>query len=130
MGFDFESSMQALSDVELIKVITTDRNDYQEGAIVEAEKEFARRNLSAGVVEKAKNDIATQQGIKAEKANAALDLHWKILAIIFPGIFQLMVSGLLKGDGFDRQARQLSKWTFIGLGLYLILIVFITATGG
>ena len=122
--------MQKASDAELIKILTADRSDYQEDAIVAAEKELTRRNLPVEQIESVKNDNAVQLKIKEARANAPLDFHWKVLAVIFPGIFQVIISGLLKGDGFDRKAKELTKWTFIGIGFYILLIIFINVSGG
>jgi hypothetical protein len=130
MNFDFSKSMKDASDAELIKILTTDRSDYQEVAIVAAETEFARRNLAIEHVERLKSENAFRQKIKTAKANEPLDFHWKVIAVIFPVLFQFIISGLLKGDGYDRKARELTKWTFIGIATYIVLIILMVMSGG
>ena len=127
MNLDFAKSMEESSDAELIKIVTIDRNDYQKVALIAAEKELSRRNLSSEQISSAKKINEVQKVIKDTKANAPLDFHWKILAVIFPGVFQIIISGILKGDGYDRKAKELTKWTLIGIGFYILIIYISTA---
>jgi len=126
MNFDYVKSMKEASDAELIRIVTTDSADYQEAALIAAKNELASRNLSIKEISEATQANEEQKLIRDTKANAPLDFHWKMLAVIFPGIFQIIISGILKGEGYDRKARELTKWTFIGLGLYIILIILIS----
>lgn len=127
MNFDFTKTMRETSDAELIKILTQDRNDYQEAAIAAAENELTKRKLSAKQIESAKTFNSVQKAVSDEKANAPLDFHWEILSVALPGIFQLLISGILKGEGYDRKAKELTKWTFIGVLAYITLIALIIA---
>ena len=130
MDFDFAKSMQDTSDTELIKILTTDRGDYQEAALIAAGKELARRNLSGEQVASANEINEAQKAIKDKKANVPLDVHWKILAVVFPGLLLLIISGIFKGDGYERKSAELAKWTFIGVAVYIVVIAIAVAGGG
>jgi hypothetical protein len=127
MNPDFTKSMQRATDEELVSILTTDRDEYQEAAIEAAEIELAVRNLSSDVISFAREKSKADKAIKTTKAEAPLDDHWKVLSFFFPGILQLIISGMLVGQGYDRKARELSRWTVIGLCAYVLLFIFIGA---
>jgi hypothetical protein len=126
MQFDFTEPMKQASDAELLKIITTDRGNYQEAAIIAAETELSRRNLSSEQITAAEMFNEQQQKIILVKANAPLDAHWKVLTFIFPGVINLIFSGIFKGDGYERKARELVKWTLFGFGFYISLVLLIS----
>ena len=129
MNFDFSQAMKQASNVELIRIVTIARGDYQESAILAAEEEIARRNLSDAEVEKLKQVNNVKKNIEDAKANEPLDLHWKILTLIFPMIFTFILSGYYKSEGYDKKGRDLVKWTFLGFGFYISLIIIISLLG-
>jgi hypothetical protein len=45
MSADFKNIMSVKTDEELVKIVTIDRNDYQQDAINAAEFEIKTRNL-------------------------------------------------------------------------------------
>jgi len=126
MDFEFEKSMARLSDAELVRVVTSDRNDYQEAALIAAENELAKRNLTVEQISDARKTNEAEKIIRDTKANTPLDFYWIILALIFPGIFQLIISGIFKGEGYDRKSKELTKWTILGLGFYIVLTILIS----
>jgi hypothetical protein len=128
MNFDFAKSMKEISDTELIKIVTLDRNDYEEAALIAAENELTSRNLSLEQISAAKKTNEEQKFIRDTKANTPLDFHWKILALVFPGVFQIIISGIFKGDGYDKKATELTKWTLLGIGFYILLIILISVS--
>ncbi|MEO5562159.1 MAG: hypothetical protein ABIR18_01965 [Chitinophagaceae bacterium] len=120
--------MSEISDTELIKVVTTDREAYQEAALVAAENELSKRNLTFEQIATAKKINEAEKTIRDKKANTPLDSHWKIVAFFFPAIFQLIISGIFKGEGYDRKANELTWWTLYGIGFYILLIIFISVS--
>lgn len=126
MQFDFTETMIQASDVELLKIVTTDRNNYQEAAIIAAETELSRRNLSSEQITAAEMFNEQQKQNILAKANAPLETHWKVLTFIFPGVINLIFSGTFKGDGYDRKANELVKWTLYGVGFYISLVLLIS----
>ena len=126
MQLDFEKTMKEASNAELLKIITTDRDNYQEAAIEAAEVELSKRNLTPEEMKAAKKFNEEQQQIITFKSNLPLDTHWKVLTFIFPGILQIILSGTFKGDGYDRKADDLLKWTLYGFGFYIGLVIIIS----
>jgi hypothetical protein len=111
--------MSEKSDAELLKIINEQRNDYQIEAVEAAEIELKNRNLDNTQIEEAiKHNEITKQEI-TEKANLKLGTGWKILTFIFPGIIQVIFAGTFKADGYDRKAKELTKWTLYGFGFYI-----------
>jgi hypothetical protein len=123
MQFNFKQTMQETSDAELIKIVTLERDNYQEEAVLAAETELAKRNLTPEQVAAAENINEEQQQIQIRKANTPLDVHWKVLTFIFPAIIQIILSGAFRSEGYDRKARELVKWTLFGFGFYIALIL-------
>ena len=126
MEFDFAKTMQEISDTELIKILTTERDNYQKEAIDAAELEFNKRNLTTTQIENAKTYNEKEYQIQLAKSKMPLDLHWKILTAIIPGVIQLILSGLFKSEGYDRKAHDLTKWTLIGFGIYICITIVIS----
>jgi hypothetical protein len=125
MQFDFTDAMKKASDTELIKIVTTDRADYQDAALRAAEAELAVRNLHTSTIEIAKKHIEQVQKADAAKAAIPLEVHWKIFAFILPFVLLFLLSGIFKAEGYERKANELAKWAFIGFGFYVIMIIFI-----
>ena len=122
--FDFEKTMKEAPDAELIRIVITNRDEYQEAAIAAAEAELSRRNISPEQLLLLENKQIEENTEKAYKVNIPLDAAWKVLAFIFPGVFQLLIAGSLKANGYDRKANEVGKWTFYGLFFYIAVGVF------
>src|SRR5437868_10173043 len=125
MTFEFEKQMEKASDAELLKIVTLDRDDYQGAAVIAAENELARRNLTTEQIADASTANVIEKTARDTKANLPLDFYWIPFALIFPGIFQMIISGIFKGEGYDRKARELTKWTLLGLGFYILLTLVV-----
>lgn len=121
----FSEAMANRSDAELLKIVNEQRHDYQPEAVEAAEKELANRNLSVEQIEKANKENEIKEHVESEKANKKLDSGWKVLTFIFPGIIQIIFAGTFKADGYDRKARELTKWTLYGFGFYFGLVILI-----
>jgi hypothetical protein len=126
VDFDFSQAMKERSDAELIKIVKISKDDYQQEAILAAEAEIVRRNISREEIEKLTHINTIQKSIEEKKANEPLDLHWKILTFIFPIVFTIILSGYYKGDGYDKKARDLVKWTLFGFGFYFLFFLIIS----
>jgi hypothetical protein len=125
MENDFHEVMRKRSDAELLEILTKYRNDYQADAIIAAETELAKRNLTLNQVELAKQKIQQKDKRNEEKANAPLDIHWKVLTCIFPGIINIIIGGTFKADGYHRKFKELIKWTLYGVGFYVGLLILL-----
>jgi lipopolysaccharide export LptBFGC system permease protein LptF len=124
MVFDFEKTMKEVPDAELIRIVFTNRNEYQEAAIAAAEAELSTRNLSSETLSFLEQKQIAKNTETAYKAELPLELHWKIVAFLFPGVFQLIIAGFFKGNGFDRKANEVGKWTFFGLFFYIAVVIY------
>ncbi|HTE32270.1 MAG TPA: hypothetical protein VK666_17940 [Chryseolinea sp.] len=129
MNLDFTESMRRTSDTELIKIVTVDRGDYQEAALIAAEKELAGRNLPVERIASAKETNEAERAIKDRKANAPLEVYWAILAVILPIVFQMIMSGIFITHGYERKSRELTKWTVLGIALYVVYVIFKVGSG-
>ena len=128
MTNEFIDVMTKKSDAELVEILTKYRNDYQPDAIIAAEKEFKKRNLTVDQVKTAEQEIQQKDKRIEDKANAPLDTHWRVLACILPGIIHIIIGGSFKADGYDRKFRELVKWSLYGIGFYIGLFLLINSS--
>jgi len=87
MMFDFKKTMKEASDAELIRIVITNRDEYQEAAIAAAEAERSRRKLPEETLSRLKHRQIKENAEKEYRAGLPLELHWKIIAFLFPGMF-------------------------------------------
>jgi hypothetical protein len=120
--FDFNKVMAGKSDSELLQVVN-DTSKYQHEAVNAAKIELAKRNLSTTKLEEATKTYLHNKEADESRANVPLDNHWKLLTLLFPAIFTVIMSGHLKGGGYDRKAKELATWTFYGFALYAAIII-------
>jgi len=125
MENNFSKIMKSRSDFELIEIVTKLRNDYKPDAILAAEQEIEIRKLSINDVENAKIQIKINEENIIKKAEEPLELHWKALTFLLPGIINIFIAGALKADGYDKKFKEVWKFTLFGLIFYAILVVFI-----
>jgi hypothetical protein len=118
--------MSQRTDAELLKIVNEHRNDYQPEAVIAAEKELTNRNLSTEQIHEASKENEIKLKIDTAKANTKLGGGWKTLAFIFPGIILIIFSGVFKADGYDRKARELTRWTIYGFGFYIGFAILIS----
>ena len=125
MTNEFAEAMSKRSDSELIGILTRYRNDYQPDAVLAAEIEFSKRNLTLDQLEKAKQDDHKLGYLQKLKADAPLEVYWKILSCIFPGVLNIILGLIFKANGYDKKFRQVVYWTFYGFGFYIAFILTI-----
>jgi hypothetical protein len=123
---EFREVMTKKADSDLIKILTVERDQFLPEAIIAAEEEFKKRNLTVDQVETVKTELTIEKHRDHKKANEPLDQHWKIFACIFPGFINIVFYGLYKADGYDRKASELGRWTLYGFGIYFGLILVIS----
>jgi len=121
----FSGVMSQRTDAELLKIVNEQRNDFQPEAVEAAELELKLRNLSNEKIQEAVQENEFNNKIEFEKANLKLGPVWKTLTFIFPGIIQIIFAGTFKADGYDRKARELTKWTIYGFCFYFGLVILI-----
>lgn len=122
---EFEEIMGKQTDAALLKILKSQPGDYQPAALEAAQNEFEKRNLSNQQVISAEKEIEHEQQLKEYKADQPLNIGFKILTFIFPGIFTLIVGGALNANGQKRKYKDLLRWTFYGIGFYVGLFILI-----
>jgi hypothetical protein len=125
MENDFTSIMLKRSNIELFKIINSSEGDYQEAALTAAINEYQKRNLSSEQINSVEKTIEIQNKVETEKANMPLGTGLKILTFILPALFQIILSGTYKADGYDRKAKELVKFTLYGFCFYGVLILLV-----
>ncbi len=126
MDFDFAGEMQKLSDEDLIKVLTANKEDYQPKAIDAATEEFKKRNLPSGYIDNIAKNLQVERMEENRKANEPLDLILKVATFFFPFVVTFLLSGYYKVNGYDLKANQLSKWTILGFCFYFLVSIIIS----
>jgi len=111
MEFNFKKTMKETPGSELIRIIITNRDEYQEAAIGAADIELARKGLAQDELQKLKTRDLWENGKTAFKVTLPLEIYWKILSFLLPGLFQLILAGYFKANGYDKKASDVGKWT-------------------
>ncbi|TCJ15833.1 hypothetical protein EPD60_07690 [Flaviaesturariibacter flavus] len=119
MQFDFDATMKEAPDAELIRIVITNRHEYQEAAVSAARRELERRNLEPEALARIRRRHERDNHRKAYLAAVPLELHWKLLAFLLPGAFQFFIAGSFKMNGYDRKAAEVGRWTLYGLFFYV-----------
>lgn len=80
--------MSEKDDVELMRIITVERADYQADAVIAAEEELERREISPSMyqdfTEEVEKLIKVEIEKKVEKQHLPLSTWVKVMAFIFP----------------------------------------------
>jgi hypothetical protein len=123
MKGDFKEVMSQHSDAELLEILTKFKDDYQPEAVVAAENEIKKRNLS--LVEKydALLEIEEKNVKTVAKNNTSLDVIQKTLFLIFCwGVIPWLIAGTFKSAGFDKKYNDARKFIILGFAIYLVII--------
>ncbi len=123
----FAEVMAKRSYAELHEIVCKLRNEYEPEAVAAAEAEVEKRNLAGEKIQPIENEIKSRKQLKAEKANAPLQVHWKILTLLLPGLLNLIIADELKAEGYDRQYSEIWQWFFCGLGFYILILLIVIA---
>jgi len=121
----FAEAMAKRTYAELHEIVGKLRNEYEPEAVVAAEAEVARRNLAGEKIEPKENIFRTQKKSIADKANAPLQIPWKIITFLIPGLLILLFADDLKAEGYERRYKEVWRWFFYGAGFYIGLLILL-----
>lgn len=110
---------------ELHEIVGKLRNEYEPEAVYAAEAEVARRNLLGEKIEPKENIFTTKKKLIADKANAPLQIYWKIITLLFPGLLILLFADELKAEGYERRYKEVWRWFFYGAGFYIAILILL-----
>ncbi len=153
MNIDFTHVMSERTDKQLADIVTIKRDEYQPEALLAAEKELEKRNLSAKEfysdeeVEKIKGFTVTQI------AELKLPWHYKILTVALPILIftvyilltrrlaisyffrlaplplvllaQYMIHRDIKARGYIRMAVDFKKWVVYTFYIYIAIVLML-----
>lgn len=126
----FTEVMVQKSDSELLEIVTKLKDDYQQEAVVAAQNEIEKRNLSVGQVEQAELEIEEKEKKNSERENNPLGFGQKILFLIFFwGVIPWVMAGTFKADGYTKKYKDAWKFMRIGMGVFFgipLLLILIT----
>ena len=125
MGNRFEEVMAKRTYAELHEIVGKLRVEYEPEALAAAEAEVARRNLAGEKIEPKENIFRTKKKTIADKANAPLQIYWKIITLLFPGLLILLIADDLKAEGYERRYKEVWRWFFYGAGFYIGLLLLL-----
>src|SRR5215218_2128592 len=106
MEFDFTATMASNDDKELIRIVTVDREHFQPAAVLAAEQELSKRKIDMADYEHLFDSLNFEKQIRERRANEPLDIGFKILAVVFPGVLMLIISGYFRANGYDWKSNQ------------------------
>jgi hypothetical protein len=121
----FAEAMVKRTYAELHEIVGKLRNEYEPEAVAAAEAEVARRNLTGEKIEPKENIFRTQKKLIADKANAPLQIYWKIITFLLPGLLILLFADDLKAEGYERRYKEVWRWFFYGAGFYIGLLILL-----
>ena len=129
----FAKVMSQRTDLELYKIVTDLKDDYQPEAVTAAQIELEKRNLSGKPIPKDKIEktlgeeepVIYEKQTAKEKAEESLSVIWKVLTFLKPGFIQFFISYFLRTRGYYRKAKELSAWTLYGFAAYMIIVFVI-----
>ncbi len=122
MKTEFSETMQQATNSELLEITTTLRNDYQHEAVLAAEIELKKRNLSLEKYNLANKEIKDKEYDDNIKNEENLETVYKILFFVFFfGIITWMLAGTYKRDGYLKKSKD--AWRFMKYGLLSFICV-------
>lgn len=124
MSNNFKDVMSNNSDAQLIKIVTSDRQKYNPEALIAAEEEIEKRNLSFKDLEIAKETVQKQETQQSKIKEEPLGTVQKILFFIFFwGVLPWLLAYNYKADGYERKYKE--AWKAIKYGLITWIISFL-----
>ena len=125
----FSTVMEKKDDIELIRITTSEKKDYQPEAIVAAKDELMKRNISASMYEDFTNKVEKLIEIEKETENKKLQVPLpksiKIIAFIFPVLLFFVIGIGLMMFGYQKRGKELCKWRFFGCIFYFTIAMLI-----
>ncbi|MCX6181466.1 MAG: hypothetical protein NT150_06035 [Bacteroidetes bacterium] len=121
---DFTEAMAKNSNEQLLKIVTDLRNDYQPAAIIAAEKEIEKRNLSDLQIQRTKANLDEQKRIENLYAKEELSVFLKVIVFVFPLsalMFKILFYYDWKKQGKTLKAEQLKNFSLYGVAFYVII---------
>ena len=133
MENQFTNAMSKLSDAELLLVAGEQKGDYVPEAIIAAEAELQKRNLTVLQVEAAATINEQMKLAKEEKSKMPLSNVLKIIIAFLPGLSLFIIGTptiVLRAEGYTKKADDIARWKFYGYcfygGILLIIILYFT----
>ena len=108
--------MSEKDDVELMRIITVERADYQADAVIAAEEEL-------DFTEEVEKLIKVEIEKKVEKQHLPLSTWVKVMAFIFPFPLFFIIGLVLILFDYQIRGKELCKWIFFGWVFYFTLLV-------
>ena len=119
----FSTVMAEKDDIELIRITTSEKKDYQPEAVEAAENELKKRKISALMYEDFTNKV--EKRIENEKLQMTLPKWIKVVVFLFHAILFFIIGFGLIMFGYQKRGKELCKWTFFGCILYFTIIIII-----
>lgn len=127
----FVTVMAGKDDVELIRIVASERNNYQPEAVIAAEEELKKRNVSVSMYQdftsKVEQLIETEKNAEEVKRKLPLQRWVKIVVFLLPFIVFVFIGIGLIMFGYQKRGKELCKWTLLGLAFYLLIALFVRA---
>jgi hypothetical protein len=120
----FAEVMANRSNKELHEIVGILRDEYEPEAVAAAEAEAEKRKLAGELIQPIEKETKTKRQLNAEKANTPLQIYWKILTLLLPGLMNLLIADELKANGYQRQHKEIWQWFFYGAAFYIGLFIF------
>lgn len=120
-GYKFTEVMKERSYNELLEIVGKLRNEYQHEAVVAAELELKNRKPPVEINEPEEKKLKTNKQPVFGKANESLKDYQKIYYLIVPHPFNFIEAKRLESEGYFRKAKEVRKWTLIGMAIILVL---------
>lgn len=151
MTTDFSQVMSERTDKQLVDIVTIKRDEYQPEAIIAAEAELNRRQVSPDTFYTATEIESIKNPILVDKADMTFDLSHKVMTVLLPAVFitlwTLVVQKLegfkifkglafpaiillyyginkwLQDNGYSTRRKEFLKWSTYTLYIYIGLIL-------
>jgi hypothetical protein len=120
----FTNVMAKKTDAELLKILANDNDGYVADALVAAEEEFKKRNLSSEELQDAKKINTKLKDIEEKIADEPLEDYLKALVLFYP-LKAILSSGLFYNQGYKRKSEEIVTWGYYGLAFYFSIFFLI-----
>ncbi|WP_372647947.1 hypothetical protein [Draconibacterium sp.] len=130
MTIDFRNVMAQKSDSDLLEIVTKLKDDYQPEAVVAAQNEIEKRNLTGAQIEQTNLEIEEKEKKNHKREDEPLSAGQKMLFLIFFwGIIPWAMAGTFKADGYTKKYKDAWKFMKIGMGIFigiplLLILIF------